>query len=147
MTEPTPRHSVGVAAAIVNDRDELLAIQRHDNGRWEPPGGVLELDESIHEGLIREVEEETGLLVEPERLTGIYKNMNRGIVAIVFRCHILSGMPRTSPEAAQVRWLAADQIAKLMDEAFAVRLLDALRPGAPAVRAHDGVALLSGQRC
>jgi len=146
MTEPTPRHSVSVAAAIVNDQDELLAIQRHDNGRWEPPGGVLELDESIHDGLIREVQEETGLLVEPERLTGIYKNMNRGIVALVFRCHIVAGMPRTSPEAAEVRWLAADEVDALMDEAYAVRLRDALHPGAPAVRAHDGTVLLAGQR-
>jgi 8-oxo-dGTP diphosphatase len=145
MTEPTPRHSVSVAAAIINDRDELLAIQRHDNGRWEPPGGILELDESIEEGLIREVQEETGLLVEPERLTGVYKNMSRGIVALVFRCRVVAGLPRTSSESAQVRWLAADQIAALMDEAYAVRLLDALHPGAPAVRAHDGVALLARQ--
>jgi hypothetical protein len=33
-----------------------------------------------------------------------------------------------------------------MDEAYAVRLLDALHPGAPAVRAHDGIALLAGQQ-
>jgi 8-oxo-dGTP diphosphatase len=146
MAQSTPRHSVSVAAAIVNERDELLAIRRHDNGRWEPPGGILELDESIHDGLIREVQEETGLLVEPERLTGVYKNMTRGIVALVFRCHVISGMPRTSPEAAEVKWLAADQVAALMDEAYAVRLLDALHPGAPAVRAHDGITLLTGQQ-
>ena len=42
----TPRHSVSVAAVITNDRGQALLIQRRDNNRWEPPGGVLELEES-----------------------------------------------------------------------------------------------------
>ena len=79
-----PRHSVSVAAVIVNDDDRVLAVQRRDNGRWEPPGGVLELDESIEDGLTREVREETGLNVAIDALTGVYKNMPRGIVALVF---------------------------------------------------------------
>jgi ADP-ribose pyrophosphatase YjhB (NUDIX family) len=49
---------------------------------------VLELAESIHDGLRREVREETGLDVEPIALTGVYKNLTRGIVALVFRCKI-----------------------------------------------------------
>jgi len=79
------RHSVSVAAVIVNAEGSVLLIQRRDNGKWEPPGGVLELDEQITAGLRREVREETGLDVEPERLTGVYKNMAQGIVALVFR--------------------------------------------------------------
>ena len=47
---------------------------------------MLELAEGIHDGLRREVREETGLDVEPITLTGIYKNLARGIVALVFRC-------------------------------------------------------------
>jgi 8-oxo-dGTP pyrophosphatase MutT (NUDIX family) len=43
----------------------VLLIKRRDNGQRQIPGGVLELGESIHAGLIREVHEETGLLVEP----------------------------------------------------------------------------------
>src|SRR3954451_11920279 len=70
-----PKHSVSVAAAIRDDAGRFLVISRADNGRWEPPGGVLELDESITDGLIREVHEETGLQVQPVALTGVYKNM------------------------------------------------------------------------
>ena len=81
-------HSVSVAAAVV-EADRLLGVRRRDNGRWEPPGGVLELGETIHDGLVREVLEETGLVVEPDYLTGVYKNMRHGIVALVFRCHIV----------------------------------------------------------
>lgn len=141
MSADTPRHSVSVAAAIVRDDDRILAIQRRDNGRWEPPGGVLELDEMVEEGLRREVREETGLEVEPEALTGIYKNMPRGIVALVFRCRPLDGEPRETREARDVRWMTSEEVRMEMDEAYAVRMVDALRDGPPAVRSHDGTRL------
>jgi 8-oxo-dGTP diphosphatase len=142
MAESSPRHSVSVAAAIVDESGQLLAVRRRDNGHWEPPGGILELDETIQAGLIREVREETGLEVEPQALSGVYKNMRRGIVALVFRCRIIGGEPRPTREAEQVSWLSPDEISNLMDEAYATRLLDALRPGPAAIRAHDGLSLL-----
>ena len=64
-------HSVSVASVVIDENGRTLVIQRRDNGRWEPPGGVLERDESIIEGLLREVREETGLIVEPVALTGV----------------------------------------------------------------------------
>jgi 8-oxo-dGTP diphosphatase len=73
-------HSVSVAGVITDDHGRALLIQRRDNHRWEPPGGVLELGETIPDGLRREVREETGLEVEPVTLTGVYKNMKRAIV-------------------------------------------------------------------
>jgi 8-oxo-dGTP diphosphatase len=142
MAESSPRHSVSVAAAIVNESGRLLAVRRRDNGHWEPPGGMLELHETIQAGLVREVREETGLEVEPQALSGVYKNMRRGIVALVFRCRIIGGEPRPTREAKQVSWLSPDQVRDLMDEAYATRLLDALRPGPAAIRAHDGLSLL-----
>ncbi len=144
MAHRSPRHSVSVAAAVIDDDGLVLAIQRRDNGRWEPPGGVLELDETVHDGLVREVLEETGLTVEPGALTGVYKNMERGIVALVFRCSVTAGSPAPSTEAVTVRWLTAAEIREHMDEAYAVRMLDALADGPPAVRTHDGFTLLSG---
>jgi 8-oxo-dGTP diphosphatase len=142
MAESSPRHSVSVAAAIVDESGQLLAVRRRDNGHWEPPGGILELHETIQAGLVREVREETGLEVEPQALSGVYKNMRRGIVALVFRCRIIGGEPRPTREAEQVSWLSPDEISNLMDEAYATRLLDALRPGPAAIRAHDGLSLL-----
>jgi 8-oxo-dGTP diphosphatase len=142
MAESSPRHSVSVAAAIVDEDGKLLAVRRRDNGHWEPPGGILELHETIQAGLIREVREETGLEVEPQALSGVYKNMRRGIVALVFRCRIIGGEPHCTTEAEQVSWLSPDEVHDLMDEAYATRLLDALRPGPAAIRAHDGLSLL-----
>ena len=142
MAESSPRHSVSVAAAIVSQSGQVFAVRRRDNGHWEPPGGILELDETIQAGLIREVREETGLEVQLEALSGVYKNMRRGIIALVFRCCVVGGEPHTTNEAAEVAWLSPDQVRELMDEAYATRLLDALRLGPAAVRAHDGLSLL-----
>lgn len=136
-------HSVSVAGAVVRDDGRILVIRRADNGAWELPGGVLELAEAPEDGVHREVWEETGIHVAVERLTGVYKNMNRGVVALVFRCHPIGGEARTSEESTDVRWFSADEVEGHMSEAFAVRLLDALAPDAPYVRVHDGQHLLS----
>lgn len=142
MTE-TARHSVSVAAVVADEQDRALLVKRADNGHWEPPGGVLELGEDILTGLRREVTEETGLLIEPVALTGVYKNMRRGIVALVFRCRQADGSPQLTSEVTEIRWASRDQVAALADPAYAVRVLDALNfTVPPAIRAHDGVQLI-----
>ena len=142
METDGPRHSVSVSAVIVDDEGRVLAIRRRDNGHWEPPGGVLELDEPILDGLVREVLEETGLVVEPERLTGVYKNMVRGIVALVFRCRVSDGHIGSSPEVAETAWLSAVDARQRMSEAYYNRVVDALADSTPAIRAHDGEQLV-----
>ncbi|WP_214111087.1 NUDIX domain-containing protein [Acrocarpospora catenulata] len=54
-------HSVSVAGVVVDDRGRVLLTQRADNDQWQAPGGVLEIGETITNGLRREVLEETGL--------------------------------------------------------------------------------------
>jgi ADP-ribose pyrophosphatase YjhB (NUDIX family) len=138
-----PKHSVSVAAVITDDQGRALLIQRRDNGHWEPPGGVLELEETIEDGLRREVQEETGLDTEPQRLTGVYKNMNRAIVALVFRCAVTGGHLVANEETVAFRWADKDQLCELTDEAYRIRILDALVSStASAVRHHDGTSLL-----
>jgi ADP-ribose pyrophosphatase YjhB (NUDIX family) len=141
---PDSRHSVSVAGVVVDDRRRALLIQRRDNGHWEAPGGVLEHDEDIVSGLKREVFEETGLHVTPTALTGVYKNMARGIVALVFRCTAEGGTLTPSDESKDFRWVNEDEVKALATEAFAIRVLDALsdNPTVP-IRQHDGVHLIS----
>lgn len=102
---------------------------------------MLELNESIEQGLIREVAEETGLRVEPLALTGVYKNLDRGIVALVFRCSIRGGIPKTADEVDEIRWLTPAEL-MWMTEAYRVRLLDAVGETVPCVRTHDGTRLV-----
>jgi ADP-ribose pyrophosphatase YjhB (NUDIX family) len=141
--ETTPKHSVSVAGIVVRDDDRVLVIRREDNGQWEAPGGVLELDESFEDGVRREVLEETGLQVTVERLTGVYKNLTRGIVALVYRCSPADGDTHRTAEAREVRWMTREEVQSAMNPAFAVRVLDVFEE-APRSRAHDGVNLVSG---
>src|SRR4051795_9557202 len=123
-------HSVSVAGVVVDEAGRVLVIQRRDNRRWEPPGGILERNETFEQGVIREVAEETGVTVEVERLTGVYKNMARGIVALVYRCHPTKGEVRPTTESVRVKWITADGVPSRMAPAYAVRVLDALDGGA-----------------
>ena len=138
----TPQHSVSVAGIVVRDDGRVLAVQRRDNARWEPPGGVLELGETFEEGVRREVAEETGIHVRVDQLTGAYKNLTRGVVALVFRCTAIAGQATTTDESQSVRWFTADEVREHMTPAYAVRVLDALS-GGTASRAHDGVQLIA----
>jgi ADP-ribose pyrophosphatase YjhB (NUDIX family) len=93
----------------------------------------------------RELEEETGVVAEPERLTGVYKNLRLGVVALVFRARVISGEPGPTEESTAVDWWTADDVAARMAETFAIRVLDALDSTGVAVRIHDGVHLISDE--
>jgi ADP-ribose pyrophosphatase YjhB (NUDIX family) len=137
------RYSISVAGVIVDDEGRALIIQRRDNGHWEPPGGILEHGETVEDGLCREVYEETGVDIEAIALTGVYQNMQRNIVALVFRCRRLRGELVENDEVAAFRWATEREIPFLMTAAYAQRVLDGLAyAGRPLVWAHDGTNLL-----
>ena len=138
-----PLHSVSVAGIVFNDSGEVLVIKRRDNGHWEPPGGVLELAETVQQGVQREILEETGITVDVGPLTGVYKNMQRGVVALVFQCTAIAGTIRPTDESAAVEWMEPGAAMRKMEPAFAIRVNDALHPNNQVIpRAHDGVKLL-----
>jgi ADP-ribose pyrophosphatase YjhB (NUDIX family) len=134
---------VSVAAVVVREDERVLAIRRADNGQWQIPGGILEETESIEAGLAREVREETGLGVKVVGLTGIYKHMSLGVVALVFRCVPDGGQETLSEETAEIGWLSESEVSERMPTVFAVRVHDALAGGLPQTRAHDGVHLMT----
>jgi len=91
----------------------------------------------------REVREETGLDIEPIALSGVYKNMTRAIINLVFRCKITGGALATNDEATGFRWATVLEVQSLMSEAYAVRVLDAMgEANAPSIRQHDATQLL-----
>lgn len=111
---------VAVTAFVLNDRDELLMIQRSDNDLWAIPGGAQDIGESISETVAREVREETGITVEVTGLIGVYSNPNHVIeysdgevrqqFSLCFRASPVGGELRTSSESTQVRWVPRDQL-------------------------------------
>ncbi|EIV95828.1 NUDIX hydrolase [Frankia sp. QA3] len=109
--------------------------QRDAAGQGEQPGGRTG----------REIAEETGAVVRPVRLTGVYLNLPLGVVAMVFLCEFAAGpIAAGTAEATEVGWLSPAQIQARFVPAFAVRVTDALAGrGEPFVRTHDGVSVLA----
>ncbi|MFC7807875.1 NUDIX hydrolase [Streptomyces olivaceus] len=104
------------------------------------PVGIGEFTrEAISRAPICDVWEKTGVHVEIDELTSVYKNTTRGIVALVFRCKPSGGTER---ESAAVSWLTPDEVSDRMAEVYAIRLLDALDGNGPHVRSHDGKHLI-----
>ena len=65
---------VGIGAVVVDDHGRVLLIKRGTEpmqGHWSLPGGLLELGETLRDGVKREVFEETGLFVEPEAIVEV----------------------------------------------------------------------------
>ncbi|MEE2036113.1 NUDIX domain-containing protein [Nocardiopsis sp. CT-R113] len=143
MTEETPRHSVSVTGVVIRPDDgKVLVIKRSDDGRWVPPGGVMELEETPEQCVVREVREETGIEAKPLRLTGVYKNMKLGVVSLAFLCEPLGGELRTSSESIFAEWLSCEDAIALCPEARGIRIEDALVKDGPRVRVHNGSILL-----
>lgn len=143
MSSELPRHSVSVTGVVIRPSDgKVLIIKRMDDGRWVPPGGVLELDETPEQCVVREVREETGIEVDPIRLVGVYKNMKLGVVSLAFLCQPTGGELRTSDESSVATWLSPEEAVDRCPEARGVRIRDALSGQGPYVRAHDGTSLL-----
>src|ERR1700720_4416127 len=70
---------VGVGAVIIENARVLLVKRAHPplEAQWSIPGGVLEVGEMVREAAIREVREETGLIVEAGDLLGVYDRVLR----------------------------------------------------------------------
>ncbi|MEY9845219.1 hypothetical protein ABH940_002289 [Streptacidiphilus sp. BW17] len=87
--------------------------------------------------------ERTGIGVRVDRLTGVYKNVARGVVALVFLCHPEGGQAQLSDESTAVEWLIPAEVINRMGTVFAIRVLDAIAEGESAViRTHDGRVIL-----
>ncbi len=73
----TPKVAVG--AAVGNDNDEILLVQRSDSGVWLYPTGWADVGYSAAEVVVKEVEEETGIEVEVVRLIAVLDGLRAGI--------------------------------------------------------------------
>src|SRR5437660_1673523 len=111
------------SAIITNEHGEILLHRRSDNNLWALPGGTMEIGESIRQTVIREVREETGLQVEPERVIGIYSNPKHVIeypdgevrqeFSICFACTIVGGKLHTSSESFEIAFFTPQHIERV----------------------------------
>lgn len=115
---------IGVAGIVVNEGGQVLLQRRSDNGVWGLPGGALDPGEQPADCVIREVREETGLEVVPERIVtidggpesiGAYPNGDRiAVLGIVFACRPVRGEARVNDdESLEVRYFAPEALPPL----------------------------------
>jgi ADP-ribose pyrophosphatase YjhB (NUDIX family) len=108
----TPKVAVG--AAVGNDQGELLLIQRADSGIWLYPTGWCDVGYSAAEVVVKEVEEETGIEVEPVRLIAVLDGLRLGftrvpLYSLLFHCRAVGGELKAHPlECSDVGWFTRD---------------------------------------
>ncbi|MEU8994101.1 NUDIX domain-containing protein [Streptomyces caniferus] len=123
-TAPKANSVVPSVTAIVRDQDgRLLLIHKTDNDLWALPGGGHDIGESIAETVVREVEEETGIMVAVDSVSGLYTDPRhvmayddgevRQQFSVCFRAHPTGGSLRTSDESKEVRWVSPADLDKL----------------------------------
>jgi 8-oxo-dGTP diphosphatase len=106
---------VGVGAILLR-RDRILMAQRGKEplkGWWSLPGGALEIGESLHDGVCREVREETGLEVTPVRMFEIFERIIRDdsgapeyhYVLIDYICRVTGGKLFPGDDVCAVEWV------------------------------------------
>jgi ADP-ribose pyrophosphatase len=127
-----------VGAIVLDDAGRLLLVRRGrppDAGRWSLPGGRVEPGESDAEAVVREVREETGLIVTVGALAGtVHRPAPGGGVYEIndYLATAVGGGLAPGDDAADVRWCRPDELRRLP---LTPGLLDALAEwGVPPAR-------------
>ena len=134
-----PYHLISACGLV--RKDGLVLLIRNQRRGWELPGGTVEQGETITEALKREIYEESGILSEPEHLTGIYQNLvvkdGYGplegmkippIVSMAFVCRDIGGEASVSDESEDVRWVTSEEAIRMVTHPlYAKRLADMLK--------------------
>jgi 8-oxo-dGTP diphosphatase len=131
-----PTHIVAAGGVVINDKNEILLVKNPNKG-WEYPGGIVEIGETVPQGLIREINEESGVDVEIIDIIGIYSNTKKKkgyngveevptIVNIDFICKYVSGELAISEESSEVKWFSKEEALKIINSKLQYRFRKAL---------------------
>ena len=126
-----------VAAIVFDPERRMLLVQQAEDGLWVAPGGGIDPGETPADAVVREMYEETGLLVEPVDLIGVYSgpdclvtyaNGHQVIyVMSLFECRVVGGEVRPDGyETAAIRYFAEDELRSVSLTRWATRVLPEL---------------------
>ena len=114
---------MAVSAAIVRDGRVLLVRRAKPpaHSLYTLPGGVVEAGETLEQALKREIEEETGLTIEPAALAGHREfivrddshRVSRHFIILAFAARWIAGEPSLNDELAEARWILPEELAGL----------------------------------
>jgi 8-oxo-dGTP diphosphatase len=124
MQREYPEHPlVGVGAIIIENSRVVLVKRAHPplQDQWSIPGGVLEIGELVRDAAVREAREETGLIVEPGELLGVFDRVLRDpsgrvqyhYVLVDFLCSRVRGELTAAGDATAARWFTRDELPAL----------------------------------
>ena len=104
--------------------DHLLLVRHVYRTRWGVPGGLLQRGEDAADGARREVFEEVGLAVDLVGEPTVVVDAEPQRVDVVYRAELAPGSDAgdaapQSPEIAEARWFARDQLPELQHETAA----------------------------
>jgi len=137
VTGRPDRPSVGVGAVLIHEGRVLLIRRGKEplRGRWVVPGGTVELGETLEQALVREIQEETGLLVRPRQVVAVFDRIQRvadrvdyHYVIVDYLCDYVAGEARAGSDAEAVALVApADLPAYDLPEKALEVVLDGFR--------------------
>jgi ADP-ribose pyrophosphatase YjhB (NUDIX family) len=102
-----------VTTLPVTDDGELVLLRRGiepGRGAWAQPGGFLEVDETVYQAAIRETREETGLIIEPGDIIGLYTRLEAAVVTVAFEARVVGGEPTPTREALEIATFRPESI-------------------------------------
>lgn len=95
-----------VVTTLPVDADGNLVLIRRGiepgYGSWAQPGGFLEVDETVGEAAVRETLEETGYVVVPGELIGLYSRLEAAVVTLVYEAKVVGGEARPCVESLEI---------------------------------------------
>ena len=96
-------------------QEEILVLRRSDNGKWNFPGGKVELGENLEQAAKREIREETGLNVRPTRIARVFSNGTDDggtFTFVMFEVTILPGHHEVvlNVEHTESRWVTRSEL-------------------------------------
>jgi 8-oxo-dGTP diphosphatase len=110
---------VGVGGVLVIEGKVVLIRRAKEplRGRWVIPGGTVELGETLHEAVVREMQEETGLVVRPRDVVLVFDRIQRveavveyHYVIVDYLCDYVSGELRAGSDADEVALVGPEQL-------------------------------------
>ncbi len=135
-------HTIGVFAIILNDKKEVLLCHRRDYDLWNLPGGGLEVGEAPWQGIVREVQEETGLDVQVRKLSGVYYKSEKDEVVFSFICEIFGGNISLTDEADRIEYFDSRNLPKNISQKQAERISDALNNNDIVFKIQEGLGAI-----